>query len=518
MMNTIKDFYYRNYRYLGLYFLVYVLVYGFMSLRFGMGMEDCGDLDTPQGCAHYAYVAYGRWFLAFYRWVFGYGACPVVSGIMAGVFLAHALVLQTQLLKLSSTLARFAYGVLYLCCMQWIWVERFSMITDGLGFACILCTVAVMLLQKPGWRTFTTAAGLVCCSIATFQVFFLYFATLWLAVELKNWVSGETAPRLARAIRPVAALALASVGWIISKHIAIAACAVPESVLDTTWAYNSNMTGWPHFFDLGVHEQLMCLGHHVKHSGLAVFWENLAGQVHTGQWIYTTALLPALLLACTVWKRYGAADGCKFALSTACLLYLPFSIALILLWSWAPVRVFVAEPLVPAALWATWLGTARLRDHARVLLLAGIAFVNVKGMYYGAILGSNEAYYFRVSMQELNHMYLRGQQMALQHGLKDCKIVITGNTRAKMGNDEVMRMRDAGLLLNQASPYAFNDGTAVFDAFARYERLPRLRLATPEEEEKYRSRLQAMGDWPSDTSVAAVDGVILIRLAAPAGE
>lgn len=517
-MKSIKDFYLQHYRYLGLYFLIYLLVYGFISLRFGMSMDECCDVDSPKYEGPLVFLACGRWFLAFYRWAFGYGACPVISGIMAGVFLSHALVLQTGLLKVRSTLGRYAYGVLYLCIMQWIWVERFSMITDGLGLACLLCTVAVIMLQKPGWRALTAAAALVCCSIASFQVFFLYFATLWLAVELQNCVSGETAPRLARAIRPIAAVALASAAWIVFKHIAIAACAVPESVLDTTWAYNSNMTGWANFLDLGVHDQLTCLGHHVKYSGLAVCWENLTGQVHTGQWVYTTALLPALLLTYMMWKRHGAADGCKFALYTACLLYLPFSIALILLWSWAPVRIFVAEPLVPATLWAIWLETARLRDHTRVILLAGIAFVNVKGMYYGAILGSNEAYYFRVSMQELNHMYLRGQQMALQHGLKDCKIVITGNTRAKMGNDEVMRMRDAGLLLNQASPYAFNNGDAVFDAFARYERLPRLRLATPEEEEKYRSRLQAMGDWPSDTSVTAVDGIILIRLAAPAGE
>lgn len=113
-----------------------------------MSMDECCDVDSPKYEGPLVFLACGRWFLAFYRWAFGYGACPVISGIMAGVFLSHALVLQTGLLKVRSTLGRYAYGVLYLCIMQWIWVERFSMITDGLGLACLLCTVAGLRVES----------------------------------------------------------------------------------------------------------------------------------------------------------------------------------------------------------------------------------------------------------------------------------------------------------------------------------------------------------------------------------
>ena len=115
-------------------------------------------------------------------------------------------------------------------------------------------------------------------------------------------------------------------------------------------------------------------------------------------------------------------------------------------------------------------------------------------------------------------MYLRGQQVGRECGCPDCEIIIAGSTKEIMWYDDVARMRKYGLLLGQASPYAFNNGTVVFNAYAHYERLPRLRLATPEETERYRAKLETMADWPSDNSVAAEDGIVLIRLGPPSGK
>ncbi len=76
------------------YFLLYLVVYGYAGLRLGLNLDEVIDSDGKQVGI---YLANGRWGIAMYRMVFGYGSCFGIASLAIGLFLSANLVLVTHM-------------------------------------------------------------------------------------------------------------------------------------------------------------------------------------------------------------------------------------------------------------------------------------------------------------------------------------------------------------------------------------------------------------------------------------
>ena len=81
------------------YLAAYFLVYGYIILRFGLNQDEILDF---RGEASDSYLAAGRWGIVLYKDFFVSGCSPYIAGIVSGIYLAIAFVVQTRLLRLKS--------------------------------------------------------------------------------------------------------------------------------------------------------------------------------------------------------------------------------------------------------------------------------------------------------------------------------------------------------------------------------------------------------------------------------
>lgn len=499
----------RNWKWAVLFFFIYIAVYGLAIFRFGKSVEDCAHLLVPGSEMVWSYFAATRWTLAIWRWIFG-GGIPFASGLVAGMILSVCLLLQTYLFKLKGKLAIILYALFYFCCMQWIFILRYAMLSDVMAFGFLCATLSVIFLQGPAPR-YKTACILLAVSLGTYQTCVFYFVALWLAAELSNADTNQRDEYLKRLFAGVSVCVGGAVVWFVLNKFFVTASGCPQRWLDAAATYNANQTGWPGLLECDLAILPRAVAHHILNEGILFPISCLVGEKHIGQWIYGTALIPMLILAVDYWRRFPRKKALFLSFYAACLIYVPISAAMLLLWSWAPPRIMVAEPLALASLWGIMLSCKR-HPYVEFACACLAGFVALKGIYYGACHAHDEAYYWNSAMQELRDMEERGRQLAIANNMEDRPVVILGTAPETVSSGGVLfSMKENGYLLNSSNPVALNLGPEVFGGYARYMRLTRVKMGTPDDLEKHRKAYEEMPSWPKDGSVRIDQGEIIVK-------
>lgn len=497
----------RNWKWVILFFFIYMAVYGLAIFRFGKSVEDCGHILLPGSEMVWSYFAATRWMLAIWRWLFG-GSIPFASGIVAGLILSISVLLQTYLFKLKEKLPIITYAVFYFCCMQWCYVMRYAMLSDAMAFGILCATLAAILLREPAPHH-KSACMLLAVSLGVYQTLGFYFIALWLAAELAHADDSGQSPPLKRLLAGIGVCAGGVVIWFALNKLFIIVSGCPQRWLNAAAAYNANQTNWPQLLscDLGTFPR--AVAHHILEEGVRFPLLCLAGQKHIGQWIYTTSLIPLLILTIGYWRHMPRKKAFLMSFYAASLVYVPLCIALALLWSWASPRVMVAEPLAVAALWGIMLTRAPRMGIASAFLAC---FIALKGIYYGSSFAHDEAYYWNAAMQELRDMEERGRQLAIANGMTDTPVIILGKAPEPESQSGILfRMKDNGFLPGQSNPVALNLGREVFDGYARYMRLDRIRMGSDADKEKHQEAYREMPAWPKDGSIRIDKGEIIVK-------
>lgn len=499
----------RNWKWSILFFFIYMAVYGLAIFRFGKSVEDCGHLLVPGSEMVWSYFAATRWMLAIWRWVFG-GGIPFASGVVAGLLLSLAVLLQTYLFKIKGTFAIVLYAIFYFCCVQWLFVLRYAMLSDVMAFGLLCATLSVIFLRGDAPR-FKISCVLLAISLGTYQTCIFYFIALWLAAELANADDYDERTAFKRMLTGICVCMAGALIWFVVNKFFILVSGCPQRWLDAAATYNANQTNWPQLMECGLAILPRAIAHHILNEGVCFPVLCLIGEKHIGQWIYGTALIPMLVLIFGFWRHYSCKKALRLSIYAVFLIYVPLSVAIVLLWGWASPRVMVAEPVALAALWGIMISCVTSKK-VQIACVCFACFVALKGIYYGACHAHDEEYYWKSAMRELCNMEERGRQLALANNMENVPVVVLGTApEPDLASGILFRMKDNGYLLGHCNPVALNLGHEVFDGYVRYMRLNRLRMGTPADMEKHRKAYAEMPSWPLDGSVRVDQGVVIVK-------
>lgn len=496
-----------------IYFSLFLLCYGLLIFRFGRGVEEVGYLPCTN--TYYVFYACGRWVYGLYRLFFGFGsASPFAAGIVTGIYVSVTLILQTKMLNIERPSLKLLFGVISICCMWWTSHLVYSVQSDATALIILLSTIAAKLAfegkRKPWWTLM-----LLYLSICGFQTAFIYFWAMYILLYLSKRDRKFTKAEVKRASIALLMTFLAIILYFITRVLIVKSGLIPQPIIDFCIRYNEQQTQWPNIFRIisGDMTDANVTLQRVVSAVMVTPARNILGFAHWGQWVYTTALIPAVCLTVTLWKKAGTTGNKCAALLPLGLIYLPYTASVILM-SPGLSRLFMAEPLVAAGLWCLFLRQVHLNLKGKYILYILMALVTLKGIYYGALYASDEKYYYDSKLRELTLMYIRGQQESIRHGADDCAILLCGSPNcdskssgwAKFLAPQHVSMKDQGLYPKSAIP---DFATAKY---ASYARLPNLRDALPEEVVKYGDALRNMPIWPQNGSVTYEQGVILIKI------
>lgn len=481
------------------YVLIYVCIYGLTIFRFGMDWDEVNCFGHP---ANVEYLLNGRWALYLYRVLMGGGTLPFAGGLVAGFYMAAALVLQTRLFRIERLWQKMVYGAMYMGCLQWVFQLRYSVQSDALALGFLLLSAAALLLARPTAPRVCAAVAAIACSLGGYQTLGLYWVVLvaaHLAVFIllnrsfpaRRWWLCTGAATVAAIVLCFAFAGLAQ-AW--ADAPAEYKADMARSVTDRypQWVYQAH----------GIKEQVVAFLHYAIKAPLDLFFNGNI-QYHN-HWVCFTAFIPIACVIRHAWSRLDWIQAAAVSVLALALPFLPYETL-----RYFPSRVYVAEPLALACSWGLLLTVWPARPlpfwRRAILLLAG--FVMLKSMYRAALMARDEAYYFQQGLVELQNMHERGRQAALQNGLKDCPIVLFG--AAERPDGDLYSMEQNGRFPDSALP-EFNFLGA--SNYAKYMRYRNLRQAAKGEEKQYAKAINEMPCWPADDSIRVDQGIVIIKI------
>lgn len=486
-----------------LFFALYVAIYGLMSLRLGRGVEEACVMSFP--ASDDVAIANGRWGIWLWGILIGRGAYPLAAGVAAGVFICCALIVQTWILGLRKGWQQVAYGVIYLSCIQWLFHLRYSQMSAAVAFSFFAGTLGVATMQCSGWRMRIAALLGIAGALSSYQTNVAYCAVLWLSVLLKPLVSGEKLPDRNVLFQQMLLFVGGVVLWFcVSEALKLSPFVRPEC-LASTRQYQSEMVCWWRLEGESPLSVVRTIGHYAVMRPL---W-NILGQHYSGQWIYTTALFPALALVLSLLMKRRGKNAVMAGALMALMLWLPFMQYGLFLWD-APARMSVAEPVALACIWGLFLSTREPEPWGRALLTVWLVFISLKGMYHATAWARDEAYYYERCVEELQDMRNRGIQEAARAGLMDGRILLLGGCPGST-SEHLYLWEDVGPCMDRPIPFVVN-WEPCFRLYKPWLRLYGMYFGTEEDMEKHHGVFQDMPGWPARGSVRADKGDVIIRL------
>ncbi len=473
---------YKNAVVWGVYFLVFLLIYGAMLVRGGYHWDE--TLDFAGGALD-TYVANGRWGLVLWRCVFGMGCAVWTSGVLAGILLTASLVLQTRLLKIETLGLQLLYGIIYLVQVQFAYQMDYFFLCDATAFGLLAVTVAAMLAEQGGLRRMVTAAAWVTFAVAIYQCLVLNFLLLLLLVMLRNMLAGEPLHVVKRGLTAGVVCVAAVVGWYLIKWPVQLWAPVDADALAFCREYAERLNYREQLFSaewyLYVGRMLGCMFEHA-----------LLPMSYDGEPFYAGALVPLLLLGVyAVRKVQGGVAKCAAVLLPVVLWVAPFAMYMVIgeTWPCYP-HTKLAQPLVLAAFWV--MAIPLVKWSAVWRYAGGVALVIC--VVQASALVSRHAAKMQASFEErllrLHHTETDGVRVAVQHGIP---------------------LRKGCILYYPVSHNWEKNGYVDFSG--DYPALLYMDGATGAElyRSRHREHLLQMPVWPAEGSIRVVDDTVIIK-------
>ncbi len=462
------------------YLAAYFLVYGYIILRFGLNQDEILDF---RGEASDSYLAAGRWGIVLYKDFFVSGCSPYIAGIVSGIYLAIAFVVQTRLLRLKSLGSLIFFGAVSISAPQYASMLVYSIQIDAVAFGLLLSTVSVAMLSSAprfSWKEWGLASVLLALALGMYQTILAYFAVLYLAVYLEKKEEGKQphARDLAWHLLSVAVTAV-----VIWKGIVLLTQmpgVIDGPTLRTMEDYQQSLVAsWKSFPDFSPMEQLRFMGFVGKQ-----FLSCCLGLFYPSGWMVSIVLVPIGMLLVRYFRtRRGISD---FLLRSAIVLLiwgLPH-LYIIYMVNFQGGRLAPAEPLACACLWGLALRPMNLGYRGiRVICLAALLLL-IKSGYNTSAAAWQERIEYEQQSGELRALYNEARAAAKEHGLT-------------FGSYELVVVSRAEIHPTQAKAH-WTSRFMVIHWFARYLNLPNMRgLYQGELTSELAHELAQVAPWPA---------------------
>lgn len=467
------------------FMFLYLLVNLFVLMRPSPHWDEILDWN---GQATDTYLVAGRWAGWMYRMVFGVGMFQVTSGLIAGVYVALALVIQTKLLQLDSPAFKFTYAALYIGCNQIVTQLVYSFQSDTSMFGLLLATVAVYVLVR--FDKIIVSALILSVALGMYQSIGLCYLVLWAAVVLV-----QKQLSLRSLIRFALSAGLGIVVYFLVHKTILLLVDIPQNMIDYVKNYQLTTTNWRYIPEYDWKFKLIAFAFYFRQSVMQAF-----GNGETFNCVTASAIIPFVVL---VWRRIREKAGFVLKLGNIVLLlviwYAPFALTFLLL-GFPGDRVCMAAPLSAAFLWLLMLKEIPAGGKLAPVVLIVALLVVVKAAYTNGIRARQEAYEHDYAVKQLHEMYYHARSVAASSQLRQYEIIL-------MADGE-----NTNPVFKFSAPEYFK--SSVLDWYASHYRLHGLRQADESDYTKYADVMKTMPHWPDLNSIKQVDGDIIIRLSA----
>lgn len=506
-MNTLKqessdwlDKYRNEFVLTVIFFAIYLCIYVPMCVRHGVAVEE-----TQFSHNHLpVMLCNGRWGVFLFRYLTHSGEyLPYAAGILAGMFISAAVLVQTKIFNIRFFSHRIVYAVFYFSCTQWAHQLRYSNQSHAIALGILSASVAVYIqfTNKQTIKTFIASTLLLCYSISTYQTLALYYGTLVAVAFVARSINGTLALKWRKVLFICGAVLLALFFYYIIGKLLLSLFPPPTDMLQRVKEYQQGMTGYSFFLAAPFMDKCQMIEYYAIRVPLA----NLLGKIYRGQGIITLAFIPAIILMYMQLKRRSYVNIVLLML----IMVLPY-LGAILLFKDVPVRTFIAEPVSFAGVWSVALRDINLRVRLlKILICSLLGFIFVYSSCRVATISRDEHWAWERSKEEVLSMYHHAKQVARSSGMPDCNICILG--KPSIPTAHLFDIEDVGFRLNEVYPNIIK-GKAWTDYYLYYLRLSNIKKGDDSDLERHREVFEVMPNWPSEGSVRMSKGEVIIRV------
>lgn len=328
-----------------LYFFLFLFIYGSMILRTGYHIDETLDFC---GGGMETYIANGRWALAAWKCIFGYGPGTWTAGILVGLFATATVLCQLHLLEIKSLPARAIYAIAFMSLPQTAYTMTYSIQSDAVMFGVLATSLAAYCLTCQGWKKIFIATLLVTVSIGIYQSLALNFAVTIVLVVLVGYIKQKT-HLLSLICNGIIVLISSLLIWFFLYKLVS-----KENLLHiSTELMQEVQSGQASMINHSGLTNLKLFAMYILHYGRIVVQTALCPHSYPGELVYTSAIIPVIILSYSVLRTKMTIPGKLFANALLAFLWVsPFLMILVMGTEW-PCRPHtrLAEPIVFAALW-----------------------------------------------------------------------------------------------------------------------------------------------------------------------
>lgn len=500
----LPPFEHRDLRWFFIYYALYAFTY--VSYIFA-GVVRAEDLLDGRVSAEY--LLNGRPMIWLMRHLTGGEAVNYpISGIVAGLFLAAAVLLVVKWLRVHDSLSRALCGAMFFSIPQWAGVLFYQKMADAMALGIFLSLLSAILITFRGRRF--VAISVLCCTsaLSCYQTLGLVFGVavlVALLASLRYKIPGFGYHYICKAA--FTTLLSCTLYFCVSSAIK---ASLPADCLRATASYQGSIVGWGN-----------CSGWEQICSSIWKFGicHPVKTMCFSNGKVYVLAIIAMMVFCGRAFASCGFRRTCLLGFMSMVMLCLPYATGLLLL---SPVGMFprVLDAVPVALLCAVAL---ILRDGAmnvpvmRKCLPLLCALLFLRNAYAVSSMAKNESYAIQTSVAELRDMSIMGRIAAQNTAAQDGRILLCGYLPDDYYEDpRVADSRPSHWHSSCACPTMFRWDYVMRNfmvkSYARAERLPRLVVATPEEAAKYAATLQTMPIWPADGSVRVDGDVVLIKI------
>ena len=343
----------------------FLIVYCLLIFRFGPFTDEIWDLSTNN---HDWYIGCGRWAVVVYRHIMSEMYVPIAYGIAAAFFWGTTICIQFKLFEIQSKY-KLLYIALSVGIVQLSYMMICAFITDAILFGMALIHISYYIIAKSSISNLIIKyAGCIVCVFIALS-FYQTLAILLPFILLARYIINRNKSNSEWVSEVFKITVIGSIGtllYFITKHISFH-FADPQAI-KAAQSYQAGLVTWGQL-DLVTH---------VLHLGKQTV-EHWLGLTYRSEWIFTTCLIPAAVLA---WETIRAKKQVLMGLGCLAGLYvLPFA-SLWALGEDAGARLHFAQPFVAGILWVAALQRNRVLARIPQTVLIGIsAFIILKASY-----------------------------------------------------------------------------------------------------------------------------------------
>lgn len=462
-------------------------VYGYDITHFSLSIDE--ENAALHGVA-LPYLTQGRWGISLLRTVLlPDTVLPFYAAVNTVILLSFASILAAHLLRLGS-FVRFIFVALFMTFPQFAYIFQFSFLSESVALGICVGLGSVLLFRrftdtrKPIFFAGSVALGIWC--VGTYQSLIFIPVTMFLLLCLQTALHGPWDGK--RFISSCLWFALYGVASLCGY---VAVTAAVNAVFGTGLSeYITEFSAWK------KQDVFRCL-----RDIFVQYWVIYTGNAYFGEKIFLTVWIPVLGLLVPRAAQSGPSSRPVRGLLLAAALIAPFSITLAMGHA-LPARIFVAEGLVFAGLWALWLEKAR--PYARSVVGALTIWAVLVNAGNVTQLFVSDTRVMEADILMANRLTQRIYDVCPQLDTQRVSVHLAGNHPAPLR--KLRRSQTFGSSFFDMQPETVTRALTFMKIMGIADFKPALTLTLAQSAE-----LARMPAWPDPQSVRQIDDVILVK-------